>query len=243
MGSPSAKEAAHILVKLCEDSRYNLDNEFFSQLNKLKDTQAELNVAVKNGFIIYDNGERVDLPLAGNMANYSEFSSELTKLKKYILIDIILNKNVSDNVPVSKELKAYINGDEDAEVFTDANDVNNHNLKNSAEFICVQNNAKMLKVELENTKSIIKNLETMVSDKELIINLLRNDLQRKQCDVANTSNKSQNKSNLPNAEKELSYSESTSAVKPPAERIKKTSNEIQNKANNNKKSVWITNKR
>lgn len=133
------------------------------------------------------------------MAVSTEFSSELLKLRKDQLIEIILNKCVPNTISVSKELQRYIEDN----INNDLTKLQENNLKNSIPYIKMENELKIIKTELECSKTIVATLKTSVSDKELIISLLQKhnqvNLDPRNCNVADVVKKSQNQGNLPGA--------------------------------------------
>lgn len=128
------------------------------------------------------------------MARYADLVNELSKFKKDVLIDIIVEGCVPSNIQMSEELKNHIKvlNEGKGNVPTEVAAVSTHNLKNGAELSEVQNELKMVKRELEYAKTTIDILQTTVKDKELIINLLQESRQTTNinCGVAKSNTNS-----------------------------------------------------
>lgn len=106
------------------------------------------------------------------MGNAGDFYSELNKLKKELLIEIIINRNVPAGIVVSKELRELIVGEGD-EVLSAGDMDKQPNLNMDICIVQLRSDIKVLETELQCARTIMKAMERTISDKEEIINLLR----------------------------------------------------------------------
>lgn len=111
----------------------------------------------------------------GNMAPNVDLSSELSKLKKEYLIDIILTKKIPVGVTVTQEVRDFIENNE-KDAFLDSESHNHNivegNLQNVTELFTLRNELKILQTELKCAQKIQTGLEKTIGDKEVIIELL-----------------------------------------------------------------------
>lgn len=105
------------------------------------------------------------------MAFSEEIAAELSKLRKSDLVEIIMKKQIPVGITASESLKKYI--DEDfAENFHSTSDLTKHNQEKSEGITSCEYELKVAKLELTYAKESNKQLQAMVSDKDLIIKLL-----------------------------------------------------------------------
>lgn len=128
-----------------------------------------------------------------NMATSTELYTELNKLKKEVLIEIILNRCVPNGINVSPELRRVIGGGDRDGVLEFDSEVGDLNLEADARIIRLESDIKVLKAELKCTQYVISKLEGTIKDKENIIDLLGNqnnrnrDTSEAKCGVARST--------------------------------------------------------
>lgn len=108
------------------------------------------------------------------MGAASEFYSELNKLKKEMLIDIILKKCIPEGLNLSRELKKFLNKNSESEFFDASCEVQPNLDSTNVEVVRLESEIKILQTEVKCSKVLISTLEKTVVDKEEIILLLKN---------------------------------------------------------------------
>lgn len=103
----------------------------------------------------------------------ADFSAELNKLKKEVLIDIITKGCVPAGVTVSGDLSDMISRIVRVEEVTKPTKGPEHNLSKDIQVVQLEAEIKVLKVELKCSQTIIAGLSKTICDKEEIINLLK----------------------------------------------------------------------
>lgn len=107
------------------------------------------------------------------MGTNADFCSELNKLKKELLIEIIVTKRIPSGVSLSNELRELISESKD-EVFSDCSGENSrHNLSTDIRIVQLKSQLKILETELKCARAVMNSLERTIGDKEEIVNLLR----------------------------------------------------------------------
>ncbi|KAL3279146.1 hypothetical protein HHI36_016660 [Cryptolaemus montrouzieri] len=133
------------------------------------------------------------------MATDSEIGSELAKLKKEYLIDIIVTKRIPTGTSVSGELRIFIENNENV-ILDDPNDDfpenSDSNFKSAVEMLTLNSELKVTKIELNCAQNSIKGLGKTIIDEEMIINLLNSypnkSMNQPKCDVADVTKNSEN---------------------------------------------------
>ncbi|KAL3279402.1 hypothetical protein HHI36_016913 [Cryptolaemus montrouzieri] len=121
------------------------------------------------------------------MAIHAELSTELLRIKKDILIEIIITKVIPEGITVGNELKVHVEN-ENFNNLSDHiinGDVNKNNHLVNSEIVRLKHDLEVAKIEADYSRKLIKNLETMVNDKELIISLLNQNLKSYTSEVNN----------------------------------------------------------
>ncbi|KAK9877694.1 hypothetical protein WA026_019375 [Henosepilachna vigintioctopunctata] len=120
------------------------------------------------------------------MIDVSKMRSELNKLNKETLIDIIMNKTIPNKISVSDNVRKYVKcqfGENTDEFCDDEND----NLKMSNEMDQLRCLLKIANCERSSLQRLVRELEKSISNQDLIIELLKRDSFAPDCNRENPS--------------------------------------------------------
>lgn len=120
------------------------------------------------------------------MATLEHVAKELDKLKKSELIEIIVYKKLSMECKVSESLRKFIERSESAEFFDPNCESITRPLDNDLS-INLKWEVKCLSIELDYAKRLNSELVKTINDKELIINLLKDDRMHKDTNTTERS--------------------------------------------------------
>ncbi|KAK9889963.1 hypothetical protein WA026_008773 [Henosepilachna vigintioctopunctata] len=102
----------------------------------------------------------------------SKMRSDLNKLNKDVLIDIIVNRSIPDRISVSDNMRKYIKNQFE-EKFDEFYDATSSNLKISNEIDQLKCNLKISIVERNALQRLVKELENTTKNQEMLIDLLK----------------------------------------------------------------------
>lgn len=121
------------------------------------------------------------------MASQQDVTKELNKLSKSELIQIILSRKVPPEVKLSDSSKKYIEGTDEDAFFDAKNDQHALATKTEVRILNMECNLKCAQMEIESYKKINLELERSVSNLEMALKLLHNDI------IINNNNLNKNK--------------------------------------------------
>lgn len=134
---------------------------------------------ITKGFHTFQDNMASSSKQFGNLMNNSEFAGELLKFKKEYLIDIIITRKVPEGVNVTPGLRKFIEENSEENLGEPANicpDPNNDNLQSKSSpnnLYKGDRTPQLMELEIGYLKRALNTLEQMVSDKNLIIELLK----------------------------------------------------------------------
>lgn len=105
------------------------------------------------------------------MASHDDYLSELNKLNKNKLIEIIINKRVPEGVIISENLRKHLNSQSEEGLFDVTADTDQPNLENNIQVIKLKSEIEILKTKLDSAKLRTNDLLNINEHQRTIIEL------------------------------------------------------------------------